>query len=114
MELRDGDKARYLGKGVLKAVGAVNGEIYDALSGLDAAEQLKIDRMMIALDGTPNKKRLGAHAILGVSLAAAQAAAEAAGLPVARDVGGAAANVLQVPRLNRWEERGVGRGGVWR
>src|SRR3546814_9137714 len=100
MELRDGDKARYLGKGVLKAVGAVNGEIYDALSGIDAAEQLKIDRMMIALDGTPNKKRLGANAILGVSLAVAKAAAEEAGLPLYRYVGGAAAHVLPVPMMN--------------
>src|SRR3546814_19340247 len=99
MELRDGDKARYLGKGVLKAVGAVNGEIYDALSGIDAAEQLKIDRMMIDLDGPPNKKRLGANAILGVSLAVAKAAAEEAGLPLSRSVGGAAADVLPVPLL---------------
>ncbi|MFC3678157.1 phosphopyruvate hydratase [Ferrovibrio xuzhouensis] len=100
MELRDGDKTRYLGKGVLKAVAAVNGEIYDALSGIDAAEQLKLDHMMIALDGTPNKNRLGANAILGVSLAVAKAAAEEAGLPLYRYVGGAAAHVLPVPMMN--------------
>jgi enolase len=100
VELRDGDKKRFLGKGVLKAVAAVNGEIYDALAGIDAAEQLKIDRMMIDLDGTPNKKRLGANAILGVSLAVAKAAAEEAGLPLYRYVGGAAAHVLPVPMMN--------------
>src|SRR3546814_18622505 len=100
MELRDGDKARYLGKGVLKAVGAVNGEIYDALSGIDAAAQLKIDRMMIALEGTPNKKRLGANALLGVSLAVAKAAADEAGLPLSRYFGRSAAPVLPVPMRN--------------
>src|SRR5271157_2164817 len=77
VELRDGDKKRYLGKGVAKAVDAVNGEIYDAVSGLDAEEQAKIDETMIKLDGTPNKARLGANAILGVSLAVAKAAAAA-------------------------------------
>src|SRR6201999_942975 len=75
VELRDGDKKRYGGKGVMKAVAAGNGEIFDALSGFDAASQLQIDRTMIALDGTPNKGRLGANAILGVSCAAAKAAA---------------------------------------
>src|SRR3974390_1970426 len=81
VELRDGDKARYLGKGVSKAVDAVNGEIYDAVGGMDAEQQVQIDETMIGLDGTPNKSRLGANAILGVSLAAAKAAAEASGLP---------------------------------
>jgi len=100
VELRDGDKKRYLGKGVLKAVQAVNGEIYDALSGIEAADQLKLDRMMIDLDGTPNKARLGANSILGVSLAVAKAAAEEAGLPLYRYVGGAAAHVLPVPMMN--------------
>ena len=75
VELRDGDKARYGGKGVLKAVANVNGEIFDLLSGLDARDQIKIDRAMIELDGTPNKGRLGANAILGVSLAVARATA---------------------------------------
>ncbi len=100
VELRDGDKKRYLGKGVTKAVGAVNGEIFDALSGLDAADQLKIDRTMVALDGTANKGRLGANAILGVSLAVAKAAAAAARLPLYRYVGGARAHVLPVPMMN--------------
>jgi enolase len=100
VELRDGDKKRYLGKGVAKAVAAVNGELFDALSGLDAEEQLKIDRIMIALDGTPNKSRLGANAILGVSLAVAKAAAAAADLPLFRYVGGARAHVLPVPMMN--------------
>src|SRR5271166_642064 len=77
VELRDGDKTRYLGKGVRKAVEAVNGEIFDALSGMDAEGQVKIDQAMITLDGTPNKGRLGANAILGVSLAVANAAAAA-------------------------------------
>ncbi len=99
-ELRDGDKARYLGKGVLKAVESVNGEIFDALAGLDATDQIAIDRMMIDLDGTVNKARLGANAILGVSLAVAKAAAEDAGLPLYRYVGGAFANVLPVPMMN--------------
>ena len=87
VELRDGDKTRYLGKGVTKAVAAVNGEIYEALADLDAEDQIGIDRAMIALDGTPNKARLGANAILGVSLAVAKAAADAccpAALPLRR------------------------------
>ncbi|WP_374634339.1 phosphopyruvate hydratase [Ferrovibrio sp.] len=100
VELRDGDKKRYLGKGVLKAVAAVNGEIFDALSGLEADEQLAIDQTMIELDGTPNKSRLGANAILGVSLAVAKASAEEAGLPLYRYVGGAAAHWLPVPMMN--------------
>ncbi|MFD2233319.1 phosphopyruvate hydratase [Phaeospirillum tilakii] len=100
VELRDGDKARYLGKGVLKAVESVNGEIYDALSGMDAEEQLLLDKTMIDLDGTPNKGRLGANAILGVSLACARAAAEEAGLPLYRYVGGAFASTLPVPMMN--------------
>jgi len=82
VELRDGDKKRYGGKGVKKAVAAVNGELHAALAGLNAADQVKIDRAMIALDGTANKKRLGANAILGVSLAVARAAAVDAGLPL--------------------------------
>jgi enolase 1/2/3 len=100
VELRDGDKGRYLGKGVKKAVGAVNGEIFDALSGFDAEAQAHIDDTMIELDGTPNKARLGANAILGVSLACAKAAAEASGLPLYRYVGGAAARLLPVPMMN--------------
>ena len=99
-ELRDGDPARYGGKGVLKAVEAVNGEIFDALSGLDAREQEAIDRTMIALDGTPNKARLGANAILGVSLAVAKAAAAASGLPLYRYVGGTHARTLPTPMMN--------------
>ncbi len=99
VELRDGG-ARYGGKGVRKAVDAVNGEIFDTLSGLDADDQLAIDRMMIELDGTANKGRLGANAILGVSLAAAKAAAEDAGLPLFRYVGGAYARSLPVPMMN--------------
>ncbi|MCR4268822.1 phosphopyruvate hydratase [Nitratireductor sp. ZSWI3] len=99
VELRDGGP-RYLGKGVEQAVDAVNGEIFEALSGLDAENQIQIDRAMIDLDGTPNKSRLGANAILGVSLAVAKAAAEAAGLPLYRYVGGAAAHVLPVPMMN--------------
>ncbi|MFN7309367.1 MAG: phosphopyruvate hydratase, partial [bacterium] len=94
IELRDGDKNRYLGKGVRDAVRAVNAEIFDALSGLDAEDQLKIDRVLIDLDGTPNKARLGANAILGTSLAVAKAAAAARGLPLWRYVGGARAHVL--------------------
>jgi enolase len=100
VELRDGDKSRYLGKGVLKAVEAVNTEIYDAIAGFEASEQLKIDRTMIALDGTSNKSRLGANSILGVSLAVAKAAAQEADLPLYRYVGGAAAHVLPVPMMN--------------
>ena len=100
VELRDGDKARYLGKGVTKAVAAVNGEIFDGLAGMEAEDQIAIDQAMIELDGTPNKARLGANAILGVSLATAKAAAEAAGLPLYRYVGGAASRVLPVPMMN--------------
>ena len=100
VELRDGDKGRYGGKGVLMAVEAVNGEIYDALSGMDAEEQLVIDRTMIELDGTKNKSRLGANAILGVSLAVAKAAAEEAGMPLWRYVGSAYSHVLPVPMMN--------------
>ncbi len=100
VELRDGDKSRYLGKGVTKAVAAVNGEIFDALAGMEAEDQIAIDQAMIEIDGTPNKARLGANAILGVSLATAKAAAEAAGLPLYRYVGGAASRVLPVPMMN--------------
>ena len=100
VELRDGDKKRYLGKGVQKAVDAVNGEIFDAIGGMDAEDQVKIDETMIALDGTPNKARLGANAILGVSLAVAKAAAAANGLPLYRYVGGTPARVLPVPMMN--------------
>src|SRR5215831_8192553 len=100
VELRDGDKTRYLGKGVQKAVAAVTGEIFDAIGGMDAEDQAKIDETMIALDGTPNKARLGANAILGVSLAVAKAAAEASGLPLYRYVGGTAARLLPVPMIN--------------
>jgi enolase len=99
VELRDGGK-RYGGKGVEQAVAAVNGEIFDVLCGLDAEEQIKIDRAMVALDGTPNKARLGANAILGVSLAVAKAAADAANLPLYRYVGGPKANTLPVPMMN--------------
>src|SRR6266478_2508689 len=100
VELRDGDKARYLGKGVLKAVEAVNGEIFDALGGMDAEQQVQIDQTMIALDGTPNKSRLGANAILGVSLAVAKAAAESGDMPLYRYVGGTSARTLTVPMMN--------------
>ena len=100
VELRDGDKKRYLGKGVRNAVEAVNGEIFEALSGMDAEAQVKIDETMIALDGTPNKGRLGANAILGVSLAVAKAAAAANKLPLYRYVGGTSARLLPVPMMN--------------
>ena len=100
MELRDGDKARYMGKGVIKAVAAVNGEIYEALADMEGTDQLAIDKAMIELDGTPNKARLGANAILGVSLAVAKAAAESSGLPLYRYVGGASARTLPVPMMN--------------
>src|ERR1700728_3244097 len=100
VELRDGDKKRYLGKGVRNAVEAVNGEIFDALSGMDAEAQVKIDQTMIGLDGTPNKGRLGANPILGVSLAVAKAAAAANNLPLYRYVGGTAARLLPVPMMN--------------
>jgi enolase len=100
VERRDGDPARYGGKGVLGAVGAVNGEIYDALSGSDAEDQRRIDQILIDLDGTPSKARLGANAILGVSLAVAKAAAESAGLPLYKYVGGVGARVLPLPMMN--------------
>lgn len=100
VELRDGDKSRYLGKGVEKAVTAINEDIFEELVFMDADEQIKLDRMMIDLDGTPNKARLGANAILGVSLAIAKAAAESTGLPLYRYVGGPSARVLPVPMMN--------------
>ncbi len=100
LELRDGDKARYGGKGVLKAVEHVNKEIADALFGMDALDQVAIDKAMIELDGTPNKSKLGANAILGVSMAVARAAAEAVGLPLYRYLGGVAARTLPVPMMN--------------
>jgi enolase len=100
VELRDADKSRYLGKGVKKAVAAVEGEIFDAIGGMEAEAQVKIDESMIALDGTPNKGRLGANAILGVSLAVAKAAAAANDLPLYRYVGGTAARLLPVPMMN--------------
>jgi len=100
LELRDGDKARYLGKGTLKAVDNVNGDIADALVGWDALEQKAIDETMIELDGTPNKSKFGANAILGVSLAVAKAAANSLGLPLFRYIGGVYAHVLPVPMLN--------------
>jgi enolase 1/2/3 len=100
VELRDGDAKRYGGKGVLKAVEAANREIFDALSGFDAADQLALDRVMIALDGTPNKARLGANAILGVSCACAKAAAAEKGEPLYRSIGGPMARVLPVPMMN--------------
>tara|TARA_R110002012_G_scaffold60307_3_gene157708 strand:+ start:16624 stop:17901 length:1278 start_codon:yes stop_codon:yes gene_type:complete len=100
VERRDGDEARYMGKGVLGACAAVNGEIAEALVGIDATEQIEIDGTMIELDGTENKKRLGANAILGVSLAAAKAAADYSSLPLYRYVGGASARMLPVPMMN--------------
>ena len=100
VELRDGDKSRYGGKGVRKAVEAVNTTIADEICGYEAEDQVAIDEAMIELDGTPNKKSLGANAILGVSLATAKAAAESAGLPLWRYVGGAHARVLPVPMMN--------------
>ncbi|MBU0723527.1 MAG: phosphopyruvate hydratase [Alphaproteobacteria bacterium] len=100
LELRDGDKTRYLGKGVQKAVDAVNGEIFDALSGLEADDQVHLDQVMIDLDGTANKGRLGANAILGVSLAVAKAAADDLGQPLYRYVGGVYARTLPVPQMN--------------
>jgi enolase len=99
-ELRDGDAGRFGGKGVTKAVAAVNGEIFEALAGMDAQDQIAIDEAMIRLDGTANKSRLGANAILGVSLAAAKAAAQASDLPLYRYVGGAGARILPVPMMN--------------
>ncbi|MFG1212666.1 phosphopyruvate hydratase [Xanthobacter flavus] len=100
VELRDGDKSRYLGKGVSKAVDAVNGEIFDAVGGYEAEDQAHIDAVLLGLDGTPNKARLGANAILGVSLAVAKAAAQASGLSLYRYVGGVNARVLPVPMMN--------------
>jgi enolase len=100
VELRDGDKARYGGKGVLKAIASVEGEIFDAIGGMDPVEQVKIDETMLELDGTPNKARLGANAILAVSLAVAKAAANEHGLPLYRYVGGAFARTLPVPMMN--------------
>jgi enolase len=100
VERRDGDKARYKGKGVLEAVAAVNGEIAENLVGEDATEQVAIDRMMCELDGTPNKARLGANAILGVSLAVAKAAADFTAQPLYRYVGGTSARILPVPMMN--------------
>ena len=100
VELRDGDKKRYNGKGVLKAVAAVNGEIADALFGWDATDQKAIDMEMLSADGTPNKSKFGANAILGVSLAVAKAAANSLGLPLYRYIGGVYAHVLPVPMMN--------------
>lgn len=100
LELRDGDKSRYGGKGVVKAVANVNKEIAEAFVGLDAADQVGIDRELLALDGTPNKSKLGANAILGVSLACAKAAAIVTGLPLYRYLGGVHAHVLPVPMMN--------------
>ncbi|MFW0777283.1 MAG: phosphopyruvate hydratase [Rickettsiales bacterium] len=100
LELRDGDKKRYGGKGVLKAVSHVNNEIADALLGMDATEQVKIDQAMLDLDGTQNKSNLGANAILGVSLAVAKAAAESCGMPLYRYVGGPSTTILPTPMMN--------------
>ena len=100
VELRDGDKTRYMGKGVTKAVATVNGEIFDTLAGMEAEDQIAIDHAMIELDGTANKARLGANAILGVSLATAKAAAESCGMPLYRYVGGTSARTLPVPMMN--------------
>ena len=100
LELRDGDKTRFGGKGVLKAVEHVNEEIDEALFDMDALDQSAVDQAMLALDGTPNKSKLGANAILGVSLAVARAAAESAGLPLYRYLGGVPAKVLPVPMFN--------------
>ncbi|MCJ2067876.1 phosphopyruvate hydratase [Methylobacterium sp. J-030] len=100
VELRDGDANRFLGKGVLKAVEAAQTEILDAIGGMEAEDQVAVDEAMIELDGTPNKARLGANAILGVSLAVAKAAAEASGLPLYRYVGGVQGRVLPVPMMN--------------
>jgi enolase len=100
VELRDGDKGRYLGKGVQNAVDAVNGEIFDALGGIDADDQVGIDQLLIDLDGTANKSRLGANAILGVSLACAKASADEVSMPLFRYVGGVYARTLPVPLMN--------------
>src|SRR5205823_1938596 len=100
VELRDGDKARYLGKGVRKEVHVENGEIFDAIGGMEAEQQVQIDNTMIGLDGRINKSRLGANAILGVSLAVAKAAADSSELPLYRFVGGTSARTLPVPMMN--------------
>ena len=100
VELRDGDKSRYRGLGVLNAVEAVNGEIYDTIGGMDAANQAAIDEILINLDGTPNKARLGANAILGVSLAIAKAEAQSSEMPLYRYLGGPNARTLPVPMMN--------------
>ena len=100
VELRDGDKSRFGGKGVQKAVNAVNTELYDEIVGMDAAEQIEVDRAMIELDGTENKGRFGANAILGISLAIAKASADSAGLPLYRYIGGTLAHTLPVPMMN--------------
>ncbi|KQI73164.1 enolase [Loktanella sp. 5RATIMAR09] len=100
VEKRDGDKSRYMGKGVLEAVAAVNGEIAEAILGFDATEQVAIDMAMIELDGTPNKARLGANAILGVSMAVAKAAADFTAQPLFRYIGGTSARTLPVPMMN--------------
>ena len=100
VELRDGDRNRFLGKGVEHAVAAVNGEIYDTLRGMEAEEQRRIDKALIALDDTENKSRLGANALLGTSLAVAKAAADACGLPLYRYIGGTAAHIMPVPMMN--------------
>jgi enolase len=100
VELRDGDNKRYFGKGVTKAVDSVNRDIFEAIGGLEAEDQVKIDEIMIQLDGTPNKAKLGANAILGVSLAVAKAAAEASALPLYRYIGGISARLLPVPMMN--------------
>ena len=100
VELRDGDKSRFGGKGVQKAVNAVNTELYDEIVGMDASEQIEVDRAMIELDGTENKGRFGANAILGISLAIAKASADSAGLPLYRYIGGTLAHTLPVPMMN--------------
>lgn len=100
VELRDGDKTRYLGKGVLKAVAAVNGELRDAIVGMDVTDQQGIDQKLIAIDGTPNKARLGANALLAISMATARAAANDAGLPLYRYLGGDTATTMPVPMMN--------------
>ncbi|MDE2008258.1 MAG: phosphopyruvate hydratase, partial [Rhodospirillales bacterium] len=100
VELRDGDRARFGGKGVQQAVANVEGEIFDAIGGMDAAEQVKLDEILIDLDGTPNKSRLGANAVLAVSLALAKAAAAELGQPLYRYVGGVYARTLPVPMMN--------------
>ncbi|NQT32539.1 MAG: phosphopyruvate hydratase, partial [Candidatus Omnitrophica bacterium] len=100
VELRDGDKSRYMGKGVTKAVSNVTGEIAQKVTGMDAAEQKALDETLIALDGTPNKSRLGANAILGVSLAVAKAVAVSRGVPLFKYIGGDDADILPIPMMN--------------